>query len=92
MAQRKQRNIRYSQATVPLFHFPTPARPLTYTFPDEGKFQVRQREWTTFFGYIYYVDILAPSLTTGRLARRVFTEREILLFMGRLEIAIGKAA
>lgn len=93
MARRKQlpKRILWTRATIPLFHFPTPKRPLTYTFADGGLFQVRQREWTQFFGYIYYVNILKTSLSTGRLERRVYTERELMLFMGMLHMT-GKAA
>lgn len=75
--------ILWTRATVPLFHFPTPDRRLTYAFPDGGVFEMRAREWTSFFGYVYYVDILKTSLTTGRLARRVFTERELVVFMNQ---------
>lgn len=94
MAKHKLANrILWTRASIPLFHFSTPKRPLTYTFPDSGQFVVRQREWTQFFGYVYYVNILKTSLCTGRLERRVYTERELRLFMGQLTMsAQGKAA
>lgn len=83
-------SIKWEMPTIPQFHFATPARPRVYTLPDGGKFVVRQREWTWQFGYIYYVNIVAQSLITGRFPRRVFSERELMLFMGKLAVSAGK--
>ena len=96
MPRRKQpipdNHITYKRPTVPLFHYQTPNRPMIYTYPDGGQFYVRLREWTWRFGYIYYVVNTKYSLTTGRLERRAYTERELLLKMGNLALSARKAA
>ena len=95
MARRKPepRNGDYTRATIPLYHYPTANRKRIYTLADGGVFQVRLREWTWRMGYIYYVDILKPSQYTGRLARRVWSEFEILLMQSKLAVSThGKAA